>query len=496
MASNSLKDAPESFGDKVRRAVIWRSGTQILAQILSWGSTLIVVRLLDPSDYGLFAMTQVVLVFFGFLAGYGFASALIQSEEVDPKAVRQAFTLLLGINAVLALAQIAVAPLAADYYNQPIVADMLRWQALIYLATPFAVVPEVLMSRDLEFKRPAITNLTASATGAAVALGMAFSGWGVWTLVAAPIALFWVRGIMLTAFTGFIKPTLDFKGAGAMIGFGAAVFVGHAAWIFQSQSDIFIAGRVLDPHVLGIYAEALFLTQLFAAKFVPPLNEVAFPAYARLQNDKKALGEAFLKAARLILIVAMPVYAGLFATADAAVMTLFGPKWTQMVPLVEIICIAMPVMTLQILFAPALNAVGKPWVAARIAMVGAVLMPATYYLALKAWGVFGLAWGWVIAFPILLIVTFLLSHHHIQLSGRGLVRAIWPGLSAAGAMALLVMGLDRLLPASLPAIIELAICAGTGAAFYVGLLYLLSRDTFDEVKALVLKKQPPVAIAT
>lgn len=491
MTHRSDTIAPETFGDKVRRAVIWRSGTQILAQVLSWGSTLIVVRLLDPSDYGFFAMTQVVMVFFGFLAGYGFASALIQSDEVNPHAVRQAFTLLLGINAVLAILQVAVAPLAADYYNQPVVADMLRWQALIYLATPFAVVPEVLMSRELEFKRPAITNLAASATGAAVALAMAFSGWGVWTLVAAPIALFWVRGIMLTAFTGFIKPTLDFTGAGAIVGFGAAVFAGHFGFIFQSQSDIFIAGRILEPHLLGVYAEALFLTQLFAAKFVPPLNEVAFPAYAKLQHDRKALGEAFLKAARLILIVAMPVYAGLLATADAAVMTLFGPKWTEMVPLVQIIAIAMPVMTLQILFTPALNAVGKPWQGAKISAVGAVLMPLTYYLALSYGGVFGLAWGWVIAFPLLLCATFLLSHRHIQLSGRGLVRAIWPGLSAASIMALIVHLVSLILP-TMPAPAELAVLGAIGATFYVGWLYMMNRETFDEVKALVLKREPPV----
>lgn len=476
------------FADRVRSAVIWRSGTQILAQIISWGSTLFVMRILDPTDYGLFAMTQVVLIFFGFLSGYGFASSLIQSEEVSELSVRQAFTLLLAINGALALAQIAIAPLAADYYNQPLVADMLRWQSLMYLATPFAVVPEILMSRDLEFRRPAITNFTSAVVGATVSLSLALSGWGVWTLVAAPVAMFWIRGIMLTAFTGFIRPTLNFDGASAMIGFGMAVFVGHICWVFQSQADIFIGGRILDPHILGVYAEALFLTQIFAAKFVPPLNEVAFPAYAKLQNDRQALGRGFTKAARLILIVAMPVYAGLYVTAEPMIETLLGTKWLEMVPLVEILCFAMPLLTLQILFTPALNAVGKPWIGARLSAFGAVLMPIVYLVGVNGWGAEGLAWGWLVANFGLLLFTLWQSHHHIALSGRDLLRAIWPGLSAAIAMALLVKLVELVLP-PLPAPAMLALLVGAGATFYVSALYLVSRRTFEEVLRL-MRRQP------
>ena len=120
-----------SFGTRVRSAVIWRSGTQILGQIISWGSTLVILRILDPSDYGLFAMTQVILAFLAFMNGYFFASSLIQADTVEPHQIRQAFGMLLIINCALALLQLAIAPLAADYYNQPMVAELLRWQSLL-----------------------------------------------------------------------------------------------------------------------------------------------------------------------------------------------------------------------------------------------------------------------------------------------------------------------------------------------------------------------------
>ena len=123
----------EDFGKRVKSAIFWRSGTQILAQAISWGATLAVIRILDPHDYGLFAMTQVVLVFLNFLNGHGFVGALVQSRDVEPIRIRQAFGLLLLLNMTLALLQVFVAaPLAADYYREPDIASIMRWQDLVY----------------------------------------------------------------------------------------------------------------------------------------------------------------------------------------------------------------------------------------------------------------------------------------------------------------------------------------------------------------------------
>ena len=131
------KQSDTEFSDRVRSAVFWRSGSQIVSQLVMWGSTLAVIRILDPEDYGLFAMSQAILALLTFLNGYGFASALIQSDSVTPMRIRQAFGMLLLLNGGLALLQLAIAPLAAAYYQQPMVAEIMRVQALLYLATPF-----------------------------------------------------------------------------------------------------------------------------------------------------------------------------------------------------------------------------------------------------------------------------------------------------------------------------------------------------------------------
>jgi O-antigen/teichoic acid export membrane protein len=476
--------------------------------MISWGATLAVIRILDPSDYGLFAMTSVVLVFLNFLNGYGFASAIVQQENVEPIRIRQAFGMLILLNSGLAALQLFVAaPLAALYYKEPQVAEMLRWQSLIYLATPFIVLPEALMTRNLDFKKPAIVNLTAALVGAIIALVLATKGFGVWTLVFAPIGIFWTRAIALVTLTNFrVKPSFNFEGAGNIFGFGTLLLVSHGFWIIQSQSDIFIAGRSFDNHDLGLYAEALFLTSIFAAKFVPPLNEVAFPAYARLQNDKEALAAGFLKAVRLIMLISCPLYLGMSVTAGPLVDTLMGPKWHEAKPIVAVLALAMPVMTLQILFHPALNALGKPFITVRNSIFGAILMPIVYMTAVK-YGAVGLAWGWVIAFPLLLAFTFYQARKHIGITAFKLSAAIWPGLAAAIVMAGIVWAFERwlLLPVwpsvsqsinnalptwhAMPSILHLAALGIVGGLTYAGLLWFAVRDTFLEVVNLVVKRK-------
>ena len=170
----------DSLARQVRRAVIWRSGSQIVAQLVQWAATFLVIRILAPSDYGLFAMCQVVLTFMAMLNGYGLASGLIQQQTITRTEVRQLFGMLIVLNVGLAVAQVAVlAPLASAYYRQPIVGDMLRVQALLYLTTPFIALPYALLSRAMDFRHQAKANIVASIASASAALGGALYGLGV-----------------------------------------------------------------------------------------------------------------------------------------------------------------------------------------------------------------------------------------------------------------------------------------------------------------------------
>lgn len=474
----------ESLRNQVRNAVIWRSGTQILGQVIAWASTFIVIRLLDPSDYGLFAMTQVILVLLNMLNGYGLASGLIQQPEIDRRAMRQLFGMLLLLNFGLGAAQFLMAPLAATYYRQPIVADLLRVQSLLYVATPFIAFPYALLSRAMDFRRQAQVNLFSAVAGALAALIGAWSGMGVWTLVLAPIVLFGTRAIGMTWAAGSLMwPSFDFRGAGGLARYGGLMAAGQLFWFVQSQADVFIAGRMFDPHMLGLYTTSLFLTQILVQKFIPALNEVAFSAYARMQHDAAGAAIAFAKSVRLIMLAAMPFYLGLAATAEPLVRVALGEKWVAAAPVVHLLALAMPFMTLQILFAPATDARGRPGIGAQMSATGALLMPAAFLVGVQ-WGVMGLAMAWIAIWPIFLIITAWRSLPVVGLSAGQWLAAILPPVTAAVAMALIVALIDRTLPA-MSALPHLATLSAVGATVYGAWLWLFARETVSDAIAVI-----------
>ena len=483
-AAESPEAGRESLRRQVRSAVIWRSGTQILGQIIAWGSTFLVIRLLDPSDYGLFAMTQVVLVLLNLLNGYGLAGGLIQKPEVDDRTIRQLFGMLLLLNFGLGALQFALAPLAAAYYRQPIVADLLQVQALLYIFTPFIAFPYALLSRAMDFRRQAQVNLVSAVAGALAAVAGAYAGLGVWTLVFAPIVLFGTRAIGMTWAAGaLIWPSFDFRGAGEIARFGGLIAAGQFFWFLQSQSDVFIAGRSFDPHWLGIYTTSLFLAQILVSKFIPALNEVAFSAYARMQDDAAGSATAFARSVRLIMVVAMPFYLGLAATAEPLVRVALGEKWVEAAPIVQILALAMPCMTLQVLFSPATDARGRPGLGAQNAAIGALLLPAAFLIGV-GWGVTGLAWAWVAIWPLFLFVTAARSLPVLGLSWRAWSNAVAPPVSAAVAMALIVVLVDRMLPPLAP-LPHLALLTLTGIAVYGAWLWIFARSTVDDAIAMI-----------
>lgn len=480
------------FGARVRSAIFWRSGSQIVTQMLSWIVTLAVIRILDPADYGLFAMTQVMLNFMGFLNGYGLISALVQSETIDSHRLRQAFGIMLLLNGGLAAIQLGLAPLAADYYRQPLVADLLRVQALIYLSTPFISLPEVLMGRSLDFKKPALVNLIAGIVGSGVAIGGAIAGWGVWTLVWAPIAMFWVKAIgYLVATRFFVWPSFDFRGTGPLLAYAFSLLGSQLFFLVQSQADVFIGGRVLEPHALGLYAEALFLTQIFVSKFIPPLNDVAFPAFSRMQADKSRVAASFCQAVKLLMLVACPLYLGMAATAEPLVATLFGQKWLGMADYVRLLAFAMPFLALQVMFPPVCNAMGRPGLSARIALIGAIIMPAAFLIGINV-GAIGLAWAWVCAYPLFALATAIIAGRLIDLSLVALLRAILPGAVSALIMHGIVLAADMVLP-PLAAPLRLAALVAVGAASFAAMLALVSPTTIRELVNLVVRRESPAA---
>lgn len=472
-----------SFAQRVRSALAWRWGTQVIAQIITWSSTIAVVRLLEPTDYGLFAMAQVVLIALAFLNGQSFATSLIQASHVDERRIGQVFALLLILNGTLACVQFLIAPLAADYFTEPLVADMLRIQAVLFLAIPFSALPQELLARRLEFRKQGLVNVACAVAGASVALTLAWLGYGVWALVYAPIAMYFTRAIGLTlAARILVRPVFDFRGAGELFTFGGTLTLCQLLWIVQSQSDVVIAGRTFEPHDLGLYTEALFLTLIVTGRFLPPVNEVAFPSYSELHKAGRPLAPYFLRTLRTVFLVTAPLYVGLSLVAGPGILLLFGEKWAEMAPIVAGLAVAMPFFALQIVCSPATNAMGLPRVYLTTSMIGAAVFPCLFLLGVR-YGPMGLVEAWWVAAPTLLGATLLLTLPRIGLDLRTLARELAPIALACGIMALAVIGLREGVDEWPPAF-QLVALVPLGMAAYFACLWLVRPAYLHETWAM------------
>ena len=486
-------DESAGFAARVRSAVAWRWGTQFVAQLITWASTILVVRLLEPTDYGLFAMTQVVLTALAFLNGQSFATSLVQTKNIDDRRIGQIFGLLLVFNLFLAVTQFLIAPYAAAYFGEPLVAHMLRIQAVIFLTVPFISLPSELLARRLEFRRQGQVNMFTAVIGASTALYLAWIGWGVWALVYAPIAMFVTRAIGLSyAARLIVKPVFDLRGAGDLIFYGGTITLCQLFWIIQSQADIVIAGRRLSTHDLGLYSEALFLTLIVTGRFLPPINEVALAAYSELHRAGKSLGPYFLKTARVVMLISAPIYIGLSITAESAILTLFGEKWAEMVPIVAGLALAMPCMALHLICFPTTNAMGRPQIYLTTSIAGAAVMPAAFLWGVN-FGAMGLVHAWWIAAPLLLSFTLTFTLPRISVSPVTLLRELAPVAFACGTMAMAVLVRQAYFP--IPAHWLSLVCDTLlGAGLYAGTLWVLwpklVRETWE-----MLRQRPSSAVA-
>ncbi len=492
--SHEIRDHDSRFAARVRAAVIWRWGAQVGAQIITWTSTFLVVRLLDPTDYGLFAMSQVVVTALAFLNGASFATSLVQTDRVDERRIGQVFGLLLMFAVMLASAQFLFAPYAASYFGEPVVADMLRLQAVIFLTIPFSALPGEWLARQLNFRKQGQVNMASAIVGASVALILAWLGWGVWALVYAGIAIFIARAVGLTFAAKLrVRPIFDPRGAWDLVTFGGTLTLCQLFWIIQSQSDVVIAGRLLDTHDLGLYTQALFLALIVTGRFVPPINEVALAAYSELHRANKPLGPYFLKTARMVMMVSAPVYIGLSLTAENAILVLMGEKWVELIPILAGLAIVMPAFALHLICSPVTNAMGRPKVYLFTSIAGALIFPIAFLISIED-GPIGLVHAWWVAAPLLCAVTLTVTLPRINVSPLALLDALAPIVLACAAMAIAVLASQRLWVIDSP-LLDLAKNAALGALVYAATFWFGYRGIVRETWAMLRHPGEPEAAA-
>jgi teichuronic acid exporter len=416
VACRVLLRTDNSIMQTVRKSLEWVFAAKLIGQVLSWVITFVVLRLLSPADYGLMALATVFVSFLSMFADMGLGVALIQARDLSRAQLSQMFGAMLLLNGALTLALWLGAPLAALFFDEPRLVELLRVLCFQFLFGAFGALPLSLLQREMRFKAVALIEVSAGLVAGLSTLTMAWGGFGVWALVAGGIVLQAWQALWATLVGGLrVWPSFSFGPSQPLLRAGGFITTSRLLWYFMSQADVLVVGKLLGPAVLGAYAVAVQLSTMPMNRVMSVVNQVGLSAFARIQDDRVAVERNLVTGSAVISFVAFPLFWGIAAVAPTLVPVLLGPKWQQAVLPLQLIPLIIPFRMLGNFVATAIQGMGRPDIELRATATGAVILPLAFLVGAR-WGVEGVCWAWVLVVPILFMhnvrsmVTVLAMH--------------------------------------------------------------------------------------
>jgi len=473
-----------SLRSQVLSGLIWTGGARAVSQVLTWVITIVVIRLLTPSDYGLLAMATLFVSFLTMLAEAGMGPALVQTREVDDVLLRRAFGVIVLVDVALFMVQFATAPLIAIFFEEERLVWIIRVLAFQFLIAIFGVIPSSLLARRLDFKRPSTIELASTVLGSLTVLYLALRGYGVWALVIGNLTARLANTIALNFFAPYLKlPDFSMRGMGSLMAFGGQLSAAVIMRFVYSQADVFIAGKMLGKELVGFYSVSMHLASLPVQKISSVVNQVAYPAFARAQQTPEAIAGYVLKGVRLLSFVSFPVLWGISSISDEMVGVLLGPKWqTAALPL-QMLSLVMPISMLSPFFNTALLGIGHGRTVFNNVLTAFIVMPAAFLVGAR-WGLLGLSTAWVVCFPVVFLLNVRRALPLVQLNLSTVLRTMHAPFLASIAMYVSVYVARQLLLEAPPPL-RLAALVMTGVASYAVVTVAINMQGLKEFGDLV-----------
>src|SRR5256712_1072036 len=455
--------------DQIAKSLFWVVWSRGAVQLVSFLSTLVVARLLNPADYGLMALVGVWTYAIALMAELGLGVAIVQFPELDDRELNACFWLTMGTSGIGYLVLYASAPAIAAWFASPMLSDVLRVAGLSLPLVALRIVPDGLLRKRLELDRVSQAEVASMLATMPVVLGMAWSGAGVWGLVAGSLGMPLVQNIVSFWFVGW-RPGLRIgsRRLPEIIRYSVAALGVRVSWAVYSQVDVFVLGRVAGGSVLGFFAMAKLLATLPVDKVAVVLNQFTLPIMAGLQDDRPAMRASFLRALRLGACLTVPLCMGMALVADDFVYLALGDKWVPVVPLLRVLCVFGLVHALSVLLPPVFFA------RYRAAFVfwwnGALLlvMPVAFWVGAVWQGALGVALALVVVYPVLTAWMAREALRELALGWETVWHHLRPVIGATLIMVGLVLAIRWTLPASdsVDRLARLALAVGSGALAY------------------------------
>lgn len=408
---------------KIISSLFWKFFERIGTQLIQFGVSIALARILAPNDFGLVALITIFINVATVFVQSGLNTALIQKKNSDELDFSTVFVASLGIATIIYLILFFTAPLISGFYNQEGLTPVIRVLSLTLFAGVFNSIQNAYISKHMMFKKLFYRSIGAILPSGIIGISMALTGFGVWALVGQQLSNILIA-VVIMWFTIPWRPSLKFsigriKG---LFSFGWKLLCSSLLDVCFSNLRGLVIGKCFVPADLAYYNRGDTFPYLAVNNVNASISAVMLPALSSYQDDKPKLKKLMRRSIITSTFIIVPMMAGLAAMAEPVVKIVLGDAWLPCVPFVQLNCIMYAFYPIHTSNLSAINAMGRSDIFLKLEIIkkvmGLALLIASY-LYFKS--PVGIAYGAVVAS---LISTFINVHPNKKLMGYGYLEQV------------------------------------------------------------------------
>lgn len=475
----------ESLKNKTVKGIVWSSVERFSVQGIQFLVMIVMARLLTPKDYGLVGMVAIFIAVAQSLVDSGFSQALIRKQnrtETDNSTVFY-FNIVVGI--LLYLVLFAIAPLVADFYDSPELTALMRVICLSVVFNSFVVVQRALLTVNIDFKTQAKASLTAAVVSGVIGIGMAYSGFSYWSIVAQQLVNLGLNTLLLWIFTRW-RPRWIYSWGSfrELFTFGSKLMFSGLLDVVYRNMYLLVIGKVFTASSLGYYTRANQFAEFPSSNLTGIMQRVTYPVLCQIQDNDERLAQIYRRFLRLSAFLIFPLLVGLSAVAEPFVLLLLKEQWLFAATLLQIICFAMMWYPIHAINLNLLQVKGRSDLFLRLEIIKKAIAVLILCVTIPM-GLIAMCVGQILSSLIALIVNTNYTGKLIQVGFLRQMRDLLPTLLLSLSMWGVVYGITSCLSGI---ILQLIVGIVAGMVYYIALSALFHFPELKELYSIIRRK--------
>lgn len=324
----------------ILKGAFWVGVERFGQQGIQFIVSIILARLLEPSEFGLIAMIAVFTGVATRISFGGFGGALVQRSNVTETDINTVFWFNLCTGVLLTVIVFFCAPLIASFYDQPRLTAITRWSSLSILGSSLELTHSIILNKELLYKKRSIFTIAGILISGTVSVSMAFGGFGVWALVAQMLTMHVVLIVLYWSTARWkVQFVFDWTAFREMFHFGHNLMLSVVARAFFENIHSVLIGKFYSATDVGFFQRGKRFSDLLSKTPAMMLSQLSFPMMSRVQNNRAEMLYVFRNIYQLGMMLILPALIGTAVVAKNLIVVLVGEKWLPSVPYLQILCI-------------------------------------------------------------------------------------------------------------------------------------------------------------